>query len=264
MTGATPGVIENSATALLDQWIERQYAGGIFSIRPADGAVSDLHSFGPVPGPRKPFSLVEDAPGSLVVASRQGGAANLGTIFQLTPGNSPQVLHNFSDGGPYTSGATTFLTRASDGLLYGTRSNGGAEGGGSIFTLDGAGSYNELHAFDKTYPHYDSRPKGALIESRTEPGVFFGTLSGSGLDGSVYRIDSLGNLSYLAVLQSWDGSPTGSLYETEDGTLYGVIAEWSYINGYQCTVRSFARAPREALTGSRNSRGSRDSRPRVD
>lgn len=205
-------------------------AGSIFRIDPNDGSVSKVFVFGKDVSPRKPFSVVEDASGEIIVATRSGGAANEGAVFRLAGNGGFEVVHSFSQGDKYARPATTFFTLGSDGLLYGTRSTGGGLGGGMVFTLDETGLFSELHAFDGAYPHYDHGPSGPLVESRFESGRFFGTVSQPFFGGSLYEISSAGDFEFLFQAQSWVGSPSGRVFETEDGWLYGVstIRNWSY------------------------------------
>jgi uncharacterized repeat protein (TIGR03803 family) len=199
-------------------------AGAIFRIDPASGEVATLHTFGMGTAPRKPFAVIEADPGSLVATAERGGSADQGLIFWLLADGSIENLHTFTDGISSSGPARTYLVRGSDGLLYGTRSTGGSRGGGMVFSLDASGGYTEMYAFDAAYPHYDNHPSGALIESRYEPGIFYGTVSVQGFGGSVYRVTSAGSLTFLAQLQNWVGEPSGRLLQTEDGWLLGVSA----------------------------------------
>ncbi|MCU0234385.1 MAG: hypothetical protein MUE90_10205, partial [Thermoanaerobaculales bacterium] len=205
--------------------------GEIFRIDPASGAVETVHRFGAGAAPRRPFSLVEGEPGELLVVTRESGATNRGLIFRRAADGELGVLHEFSDGTSGAWGMGAFLTRGSDGLFYGTRANGGTFGAGSIFRLDREGAYTELHSFDGSYPWYDSVPRGALVESRFDPGLFYGTLGGGGSDGGVYSIDAAGAYTLLGIFTSEQGSPRGRLLQTDDGWLYGTVAEWFNITG---------------------------------
>jgi uncharacterized repeat protein (TIGR03803 family) len=225
---APDGFIYGQAYGRGTFWVD---AGSILRIDPGTGSVETVFDLGRSDLPRKPFSLVEGDPGELLLVAREGGETNRGSIFRRTVDGAIAILHEFDDGSPYSYGATGFLTRGSDGLFYGTRSNGGAGGTGSVFTIDGEGDYNELYAFDGVYPWADGRPQGALIESRFEPGIFYGTLAGGGFDGGVFSIDAAGNLDFLALTETITGSPRGRLVQTDDGTLYGVVAEWFNITG---------------------------------
>ncbi len=222
-------------------------AGSIFRIDPSDGSVARVFVFAMDAAPRKPFSVVEDAKGDILVATRSGGEANEGTIVRLGDSGATEVLHSFARGDKYAGPSTAFLTPGSDGVVYGTRSTGGDLGGGMVFTLDQTGAFSELHAFDGAYPHYDHGPSGPLVESRFEPGRFLGAVTKPFFGGSVYEISSNGDFRYLVQAQSWEGAPSGRLLETGDGWLYGVstirnwgssyhpgeIFRWSEGSGYQ-------------------------------
>lgn len=205
--------------------------GEIFRVDPESGAVETVHRFGAGAAPRRLYSLVEGEPGELLVVTREGGPTNRGLIFRRAADGELSVLHAFADGSAGTWGMGAFLTRGSDGLFYGTRANGGTFAKGSVFQLDREGTYTELHSFDGSYPWYDSVPRGALIESRFDPGLFYGTLGGGGSDGGVYSIDAAGGYTLLGIFTSEQGSPRGRLLQTADGWLYGAVAEWFNITG---------------------------------
>jgi uncharacterized repeat protein (TIGR03803 family) len=87
-----------------------------------------------------PTAVAFDSAGYLYGTTNQGGPANMGTVFELTPSaNGPwteTILHNFSggsDGGNPTAG----VTLDSAGNLYGTASAGGLNGAGVVFEISG-------------------------------------------------------------------------------------------------------------------------------
>lgn len=95
--------------------------------------------------------------GSLYGTASRGGANGQGVLFRLNPeGIGFQVLHSFqalpmlfagapNENGAYPSGA---LVQGSEGDLYGTASQGGPGGGGTIYAIrpDGTG-FRVIHAF---------------------------------------------------------------------------------------------------------------------
>jgi uncharacterized repeat protein (TIGR03803 family) len=84
-------------------------------------------------------SLIFNAAGNLYSTTYAGGAHNDGTVFELTPkvGGSwtEKVLHTFNNlgRGGYKPYASLILDAA--GNLYGTTSQGGAHGGGTVFKI---------------------------------------------------------------------------------------------------------------------------------
>ena len=107
--------------------------GTIFMITPA-GVLTTLHSFDGTDGKSPRSALVEDAGGNLYGTTYSGGPVGFGTVFQLAPSGVLTMLHGFqtgTDGEQPVSGVII----GSDGALYGTTSNGGAVGYGTIFKL---------------------------------------------------------------------------------------------------------------------------------
>ena len=82
-----------------------------------------------------------DAAGNLYGSTGGGGAYNHGTVFKLSPGNGTWTytsLYDFCPGGyPCTDGADPSGSLAIDaaGHLYGTTTNGGANGSGVVFEV---------------------------------------------------------------------------------------------------------------------------------
>ena len=97
------------------------------------------------------FDLTDGAwPAGLVQATNQnfygttngGGANNLGTVFNMTPGGGLTTLHSF-DGtdGELPNGR---LVQATNGVFYGTTYDGGANNYGTVFSLSlGLGPFVE-------------------------------------------------------------------------------------------------------------------------
>jgi uncharacterized repeat protein (TIGR03803 family) len=89
-----------------------------------------------------PFgSLVFNSTGVLFGTTFGGGAASLGTLFQLNPPAMPggawteSVLHSFTAQSGDGANPTAGMALAPSGILYGTTSNGGAAGYGTVFQL---------------------------------------------------------------------------------------------------------------------------------
>jgi uncharacterized repeat protein (TIGR03803 family) len=100
-----------------------------------------LHSFtggADGAGPSSPVTVGED--GAIYGTCYAGGAANDGVVFKLTPPRFGQtawtetILHSFA-GGADGANPVGGLLRSSGGVLYGTTSNGGVNGGGTIFEV---------------------------------------------------------------------------------------------------------------------------------
>ncbi|WP_109831016.1 choice-of-anchor tandem repeat GloVer-containing protein [Reichenbachiella versicolor] len=166
-------------------------------------------------------SLTEVSEGIFYGMTRQGGSSNKGVIFSYNETDSKyEVLYSFngSDGQePYGS-----LTYASDGLLYGVTSRGGAHGAGVIFSYDTEENiYQVLYHCTVDIPY----PAGTLLEGRDRK--LYGTTQSYYVDafsqGSIFSFDpTTKSLTQLYRLTGKDGEdPSGALIEGSDGLLYG-------------------------------------------
>lgn len=152
------------------------------------------------------------------MTQRGGGGTDTGVVFRMNlDGANFSVLHRFTGGasdGSFPLGSLTL----SGGVLYGTTSNGGAFGGGTVFRIDtDGGNFGLLHSFAA------SNPQSSLLAAN---GALYGTTFSGGTagKGTVFRIGTDGTA--FEVLHDFaggagDGSlPSGSL--TLVGTsLYG-------------------------------------------
>lgn len=127
--------------------------------------------------------------GTLYGANRQYGpnaATDRGTIFRRDSDGTFTVLHAFSESldHSYPDGATPVggLIFGADGQIYGKTLAGGADGSGTIFSIDHDGVFTTLQSFPQD--GY-SQTKGRLFEPA--PGVFYGTAT-SETGGVVYRV----------------------------------------------------------------------------
>jgi uncharacterized repeat protein (TIGR03803 family) len=99
-----------------------------------------------------PYSrLVQGKGGVLFGTTYQGGSANLGTVYELTPKTggtwTERVIHSFHTDGSHPQGAVSV---GPNGVLYVTASSAGVSGGGSVIQLtppgDLVGSLDRDHA----------------------------------------------------------------------------------------------------------------------
>jgi uncharacterized repeat protein (TIGR03803 family) len=84
-------------------------------------------------------SLVFDQAGNLYGLTVAGGIGNQGTVFELTPGSegkwTESILYKFLGGQDGANPATSDLIVGPSGHLYGTTTNGGSAGFGTVFKL---------------------------------------------------------------------------------------------------------------------------------
>ena len=150
---------------------------------------------------------------------------------------SPTVttLYTFSSAasGTNTDGAYPRggLIQASDGYLYGTATNGGAHGTGTLFKLSLAGVFATLYSFtgrDSNLNNADGAyPYAAMLEGTDHN--FYGTAEVGGVNGAgtAFQFTPAGVFTTLHSFSNTgsDGAkPFASLIEGSDGNFYGTTS----------------------------------------
>lgn len=202
------------------------FGGGTVYKVTAAGTHTVLHDFGRAPtnetGEMPGSGLVRAADGSFYGTATLGGPINQnsnGVVYRITPAGAVTVLHAFSPADGFSPGE---IMMASDGNLYGTTLNGGADGGGTIYRLTTGGAYTVLHGFagDGTEGGFDF---SRLVEG---PGLtMYGSASRGGhiapdIEGTFFSITSTGTFNVRHRFLSTRGSPNGVVFGG-DGSLYG-------------------------------------------
>jgi uncharacterized repeat protein (TIGR03803 family) len=225
-------------------------AGAVFRITLA-GAYSILYSFGasPADGATPVGRLLQASDGNLYGATASGGSnhcvnipqagGNCGTIFRVTPAGAGTILYSFGASASDGVEPNGSLIQASDGNLYGTTVNGGANACsttgethdcGAVFRITLAGAETILYSFGAS-PTDGIAPQGALLQA--SDGALYGTtVSGGGGKcgnffgcGTVFRMNLAGAITILHAFaldsrQDGDG-PQPFLIQASDGLLYG-------------------------------------------
>jgi len=175
--------------------------------------------------------LVESGSGYLCGMVRSGGPAGGGNLFRISKDGSyysPDLVFGSSLGGlGYTPVGGLLL--GTDGYFYGTTSNGGLHGQGTVFSTRRAGIFHViLWHFERT----DLNGSWLLAPlMRASDGRLYGTSSRGGIShlGTIFSLNTDG--SDFRVL--WHGTtnpntngydPKASLVEGNDGRLYGTTA----------------------------------------
>jgi uncharacterized repeat protein (TIGR03803 family) len=111
--------------------------GTIFEIT-SGGTLTTLHSFNSTDGALPEAGLIQATNGIFYGTTLYGGAndacaVGCGTVFSITSGGTLTTLHTFdsTDGDDAYGG----LVQATNGTFYGTTYSGGANAGGTIFSL---------------------------------------------------------------------------------------------------------------------------------
>jgi uncharacterized repeat protein (TIGR03803 family) len=202
--------------------------GTVYEITP-EGYETNLHSFSaPIDGENPIGDLILS--GNTLYGTTQVGGTNSGqgTIFSVnTDGSGFQTLYTFTntpDAG-FTNGANPYGgLLLSQGNLYGTARNGGANGYGEIFKIDTDGSdFSVLYSFsnsvDGAYPYAGLTLAGTNLYGTTIAG-----------NGTVFSIGTNGE--NFETLYTFAGAPDdGEVPEANllafGNTLYGT----TYLGG---------------------------------
>jgi uncharacterized repeat protein (TIGR03803 family) len=162
--------------------------GTIFEMTTA-GVLTPIHAFNNTDGAAPQGGLVQAGDGNFYGTTYSGGANDQGTVFQFTGSGVLTTLYNFA--GPDGANPRAGLIQAGDGNFYGTTAGGGADGMGTVFEITPAGLLTTLHSFSGPD---GSQPWAALVQGTD--GSFYGTTAGggtqpgSGVDGTVFRLDT--------------------------------------------------------------------------
>lgn len=225
--------------------------GAVFELSPtAGGSWTEtlIYSFSPNKkglgdGKSPACNLIFDSAGNLYGTTRTGGSLGNGTVFELTHTGggawTETVLYSFASGstdGAYPLGGLIF---DSSGNLYGTASQGGPQGAGTVYKLtpSSSGGWTEtvLYFFQPTFPSTDGNyPIGNLVSDSS--GDLFGTTAEGGIGdcfglgpvcGIVYKLTPAAGLWTETVLHYFNDNgsdgyyPFAGLVPGAGGDLYG-------------------------------------------
>jgi uncharacterized repeat protein (TIGR03803 family) len=208
-----------------------------------DGATQPviLHSFVGTEGCWPTAGLLLANDGFFYGTTSRQGVYGGGSLFRFSPAGDVAILHHF-DGSNALDGATPYfgLIQASDGLLYGTTTNGGAFGAGVAYRADLTGAITVLHSFGESASD-GQYPTSPLIQAAD--GTFYGTTYGGGNPnppdcdpcdripgGTVYQMTVTGNVGSIfnrfnfAVGEFSGDSPFGGLIQAGPTTFYGTTS----------------------------------------
>ncbi|HKW44941.1 MAG TPA: choice-of-anchor tandem repeat GloVer-containing protein [Candidatus Eremiobacteraceae bacterium] len=192
--------------------------GVIFKID-QNGDYSVLHRFSGADGSEPTRGLTFDAAGNLYGTTRYGGSScNCGVVYRLDSNGKEIVIHKFhvADGRNPKAG----VIRDAAGDLYGTTSDGGANGLGVVYKINPSGTEQVLHNFDNS----DGAIPGSGLLIRDKAGNLYGTTSSGGayLEGTVYKVGPNGGETTLHSFKGPDGAdPFAGLIRDSAGDFFG-------------------------------------------
>lgn len=194
--------------------------GCIYPVSLADGSYAGMPTRGAISG--RPYAgLHRGTDGSYYGTTGTDGAYGNGMVFKISFDGTASTLHDFihSEG----CGATAGVIQGSDGYLYGTTTGCGQNNTGTVFKLTTSGAVVWVYSFPGPRYFGDfANPRGDLIEATD--GYLYGTTSGTGTAGIVYRLSHSGIFTTLYSFgsSSKDGrNPEAGVIQGSDGFLYG-------------------------------------------
>lgn len=208
--------------------------GTVFSIT-ASGRERVLHNFdysGSDSDGARPFASLISVNSTLYGTTVDGGTPYFtdggGTVFSISTNGNETVLHRFMGGKTDGANPTASLIDVK-GTLYGTTSDGGTYGKGTVFSITTSGTDQVLHSFgdagDGANPASLIEVKGTLYGTTSEGGRYGGCatfVSQQLFCGTVFSVTPSGAEK---VLHDFGGAsdgknPTRGLINVK-GTLYG-------------------------------------------
>jgi uncharacterized repeat protein (TIGR03803 family) len=224
-------------------------AGTVFKITPS-GTLTTLYSFCSqtdcADGEYPEAALIQAANGDFYGTTVYGGSnCNYpcgGTVFKITPSGNLTTLYSFCSQTNCTDGQTPVvgLVQATNGDLYGTTTQGGTNGGGTVFKITPSGTLTTLYSFCAQSGCTDGEtPEATLIQATN--GDFYGTTAEGGANadcsfylqtgcGTIFKITPSGTLTTVYSFCSQVGGdgvcadgaePVGPLVQATNGEFYG-------------------------------------------
>ena len=194
--------------------------GTVFKLD-SSGNESVLHGFTVGTDGEFPYAgLYRDKAGNLYGTTVNGGnSSKYGTVYKVTGSGQETVLYRFLG---LSDGAFPFGTLAADSTrrLYGTTTQFGSSGGGSVFRLNSSG---QVVTLGNLQPMTGESPTAGV--TRDGAGNLYGTATFGGKHnaGSVFKISSSGKETILYSFTNGNdgGNPYAGLVRDAAGNLYG-------------------------------------------
>jgi uncharacterized repeat protein (TIGR03803 family) len=220
-------------------------------------AFSTLHNFCTVTnctdGYYSSSGLIQGTDGNYYGTAYYGGDFGAGSVYNITADGDLTTFYSFCGQANCADGYHPWpaLVLGSDGRFYGTTTDGGANGNGTIFSLTGDGTLTTLYNFCSQANCADGYYSGGALLQGTD-GNYYGLNSFGGLNGAgtIFRITPSGTYTTLHTFCSQtncpDGIyPRGALVQGANGNFYGVT---SGDGGYTSYGTVFSITPSDTFT----------------
>jgi len=200
----------------------------------ADGTFTVLHAFNGGDGEFVEHGVVKDKDGNLYGVTAFGGDDDEGTVFKLAPNGTLTTLHSFTgnaDGGFLYGG----LDIDSDGNVYGSTEDGGANGEGTVFKIAPNGDLTTLYNFtggtDGGSPASDMTLVGGNLYGIAEDGG-----DPTCQCGVIYKVTMGGQESVLHTFTGTDGGGYSEGVVAYKKKLYGTSGDGANGDGVVFSV----------------------------
>lgn len=199
-------------------------AGTLFEYNLSLSSYSVLISFSTAIGANPQAPPIQAANGKIYGTTLSGGSGNGGVIYEYDLSSSTySVVFNYtaaSTGNQPVGG----IVQASNGKIYGTTNQGGANNVGVLFEFNPAGNtYSVLSTMASTL---GANPQAALIQASN--GKLYGTtrIGGANNLGTLFEFDPATNIqTKLLDFSAANGSnPIGAVTQATNGLLYGLTS----------------------------------------
>jgi len=181
--------------------------------------------------------------GNFYGTTSSGGSGSGGTVFRVTTNGTLTTLYSFTDGND-GGNPDAALTLGPDGNFYGTTSNDGSGGGGTVFQITTNGTLTTLYSFAFDYNGTGIGVGPSFSLTLGPDGNFYGMTErgGSGGGGDVYRLSLP-----AAPVAGFAGTPTSGyaplpVVFTDSSSGSFTTEVWSFGDGTFITNRTGASA----------------------
>ena len=194
--------------------------GTVFKLD-TSGNETVLHAFKTGTDGEYPYAgLYRDGAGNLYGTTVNGGSsANYGTVYKVSRSGQETVLYRFKG---KADGAFPFGTLVADstGRLYGTTTQFGSSGGGSVFRLNSSG---QVATVGNLQPSSGQSPTAGVTRDGAGNLYVTATFGGTYSAGSVLKISPSGKQTtlYNFTNGSDGGTPYAGVIRDAAGNLYG-------------------------------------------